>query len=368
MKKLLLLLLVLFLSVKMNAQLVQSINKNYSANYKNIKKTIFIEDTIVFNNENHELLKITDTIVDPNAAYRFQKICIDSIIELQKRRNIIIKNSNNADSINKNSIELTKKIKDYQKARDYFGAINSLDGSPKFLRRFFPLRSLAQAQRFYLESVEGEKKISFIKDVTYHNNFNGSNTLNSSILTAVFPFFNSYLPLKINIASTITQNNDTIATKTIADKIPRGGLFNVGLTYTLFYSNWKYFDNNSVVVYMPLETRFHLDDAKNNTNLQDTFFYNEISSSIYVSFDLLQNKKDADLATLFVSGKLSYYNGGSKFSDKINDNKFSLFQLNTGLKIAKKFTVAINMPLGSSSKTFLDNQNASLILVFETGN
>ncbi|NJM80407.1 MAG: hypothetical protein HC854_13775 [Flavobacterium sp.] len=104
--------------------------------------------------------------------------------------------------------------------------------------------------------------------------------------------------------------------KQFSDKIPRGGLFNVGLTYTLFYSNWKYIDNNSVVVYMPLETRFHLDGVKNDENLNDTFFYNEISSALYLSFDLLQNKENSDVATLFVAGKLSYFNGGSQFSEK----------------------------------------------------
>ena len=229
------------------------------------------------------------------------------------------------------------------------------------------MRSIAQAQRFYLESANGEKRLSFVKDVTYQNNFDGSNTLNSSILTAVFPFFNKYIPLKINVASTITQNNDTIASKKIADKVPKGGLFNVGLTYTLFFSNWKYVDDNSVVVYMPIETRFHIDDVKNNSNLKDTFFYNEISTSMYISFDLLQDKQSANLATLFLAGKLSYYNGGNKFSEKLNENKFTLFQLNAGLKIAKKFTVAVNMPLGSSSKTFLGTQTTSLALVFEPG-
>ncbi|NJM80406.1 MAG: hypothetical protein HC854_13770 [Flavobacterium sp.] len=223
MKKLLLLFALICISVKTNAQLVQSINKEYSSDYKKAKKTILKEDTII-KNENHELLKISDTIIDPYAAYRFQNICIDSIKHLEKIRTTLIA-IGKTDSIkrtvivpsyiNTKSIELTKKIKAYSKARDYFGAINALDGSPRFGRRFFPLRNIAQAQRFYLESTEGEKKVSFIKDVSYHNNFAGSNTLNSSILTAVFPFFNRYIPLKINVASTITQNNDTITTKAV---------------------------------------------------------------------------------------------------------------------------------------------------------
>ncbi len=414
--------LALFFSLNINAQFVQSVNKNYGNkppksitdkardsiaelnkmnamlsvsdahelksllskdNLDNLKSELLIANidklkkSLKSVNPHHELLGIKDSIIDPYAAALFQKVCIDSINSLSAKRDTLIatrklnaskKNKHTDAYINKKSLALTASINDYKKARDYFGAINSLDGSPKFYRRFFPLRSVAQAQQFFLNSNNGEKKVSFIKDVTYQNNFDDSNTLNSSILTAVFPFFNRYIPLKINIASTITQSNDTIAEKKVADKVAKGGLFNIGLTYTFFYSNWKYLDNNSIVVYMPIETRFHMDDVKNKSNLTDTFFYNEVSTALYVSFDLLQSNSDTDLATLFFAGKYSWFNGGSKFSEKINDNKFSLFQLNAGLKIANKFTLAINVPLGSSSKSFFDNQTSSLALVFDTGN
>lgn len=375
MKTKLLFYLMLLCCISLKAQLVQSTNSNYTSSYKKTNKTASIVENTQ-SNEYLKLLNIKDSIIDASAAYRFQSICITKIDSLEKIKSNLIdigkttddkKDTHTPNYINHKCLELTEKIKLYIKARDYFGSINSLDGSPRFTRRFFPLRSIAQAQRFYLESANGEKRLSFVKDVTYQNNFDGSNTLNSSILTAVFPFFNKYIPLKINVASTITQNNDTIASKKIADKVPKGGLFNVGLTYTLFFSNWKYVDDNSVVVYMPIETRFHIDDVKNNSNLKDTFFYNEISTSMYISFDLLQDKQSANLATLFLAGKLSYYNGGNKFSEKLNENKFTLFQLNAGLKIAKKFTVAVNMPLGSSSKTFLGTQTTSLALVFEPG-
>jgi hypothetical protein len=410
-------LLLLFFTTITQAQFVQSLNSNYNKTYKLKKtnkikqgstnldsiKTIIIDSITIEKDKNgekikeikksiktttttkenvdvspyHTLLGITTPTIEASSALLFQNECITEIKKLTTKKNNLIafkktdtlkKNKHSNDYIAKETLELSGKIKDYKKARDYFGAINSLDGSPNFLRKFFPLRSIAQAQLFYLESTDGEKKVSFIKDVSYQNNFEGSNTLNTSLFTAVFPLFTRYAPLKINIASTISQNNDSIPENKIADKVAKGGLFNIGATYTLFYSNWKYYDNHAVTVYLPIETRLHMDDIKDKANLKDTFFYNEFSGSVFISFDLLQSKTDADLATLFITTKYSWFDGGSKFLEKIQENKFSLLQLNAGIKIANKFTLAVNIPLKSSSTTFLDKQSSTIALVFDTGN
>jgi hypothetical protein len=405
-------LLLLFFTTITQAQFVQSINKNYDrvlkmstnktdadktdtdktdadktdadktdadktdANKTDANKTS-TKKTFAYATPYHKLLGIKDSAIDPFVAARLRNHCIEKINSLYKERNSLVEKgdlkpsdsvNHRNNTLNKKSLEITKNIEDYKKARDYFGAINSLDGSPKFLRKFFPLRSIAQAQLFYLESTDGEKKVSFIKDVSYQNNFEGSNTLNTSLFTAVFPLFTRYAPLKINIASTISQNNDSIPENKIADKVAKGGLFNIGATYTLFYSNWKYYDNHAVTVYLPIETRLHMDDIKDKANLKDTFFYNEFSGSVFISFDLLQSKTDADLATLFIATKYSWFDGGSKFLEKIQENKFSLLQLNAGIKIANKFTLAVNIPLKSSSTTFLDKQSSTIALVFDTGN
>jgi len=357
-----------------NAQLVQSINNNYEKSYKKANEIVVVGNTTYFN-KYHQLLKIEDSKIDPSAAFRFQKTCIDSIKKLEKiqdnlinigKKDTLKKNVHSDNYINKKSIELSDKIKAYKEAKDYYGAINSIEGSPKLSRRVFPIRSIAQAQKFYLDTINGESRVSYIKDVSYQNNLDGSNTLSSSIFTGIVPLWK--MPLKINFATTITQNNDTVVQRKVADKVSKGGLFNVGVTYTLLYSNWKYLDNNSVIIYMPIETKFHIDDVKNKSNIKDSFNYLELSSSLLVSFDLLKGVKEKNEAKLFVVGKYSYYNGGNKFSENLNDNKFSFFQLNTGIKIANKFTISINMPIGSSSKSFLDSQTTTLGLVFDTGN
>lgn len=377
--KIKIILLLILVNLKVEAQVIQSFNKDYSDNLK--KKTIIQSDSYSVDflklfedkentttSEYDQFLELKNKTVDPNMAFELQKKCSVLIDTLIIKRKNLIKSEKDIDSLNEKSIHISNQIKELKKVRDYLGAVNSLNGSPKIFRRFFPLRTVEQARMFYLESTDGEKKLTFVKDVSYQNNFVGSNTLNSSILTAVFPLFTRFAPLKVNVASTISQNNDTITQNKVADKIAKGGLFNIGLTYTLLFSNWKYLDENAVVIYLPIEMRYHIDDVKNGVDLNDSYSFNEVSASLYTSFDLIQNKQNADLATLFFAGKLSYFNGSSKFSEKLDENKFSLFQLNVGLKIAKKFTIAANVPIGSSSKTFLNTQITTLTLVFETGN
>ena len=69
------------------------------------------------------------------------------------------KHSKNLDTVVINLNELSL-------AKEYLATINSLEGVPKISRKFVPIRSVYQANYFFMNSPNGESKINFVKDLS----------------------------------------------------------------------------------------------------------------------------------------------------------------------------------------------------------
>ena len=264
---------------------------------------------------------------------------------------------------NNKANELEKEENSYREAYLYYETINSMLGKPKFFRRFFPLRSAANADFFYFGS-DGESKINFIQDVMFQRNFDGSNSVNSEVISGVLPI--PRFPLKMSIGSTITQVNEDVESEgKAANKIPYGGYLNVSFTYPLFFSNTRVGRKHNLIFYLPIESRFNVDEVNDNQQLNQTYYFNELSASFLMSIDMIQSTKADESVSVFCALRKSLFTGGSQFKNELGVDKFSLLQINGGLKWAKRFTIAFIVPLNASEDSILQNQSASISLKFE---
>lgn len=384
------------------AQFVSTYNSNFG-NEKKIEvpdRAKLVEDAGIYLSDDAKTyldeIRFPIGIIEPELAYSFQKQCrersniargmkseITKIValphmqklkkteDLMKDLKITYLSSNEVDKyllmdneeVNSQVVDLAKEIKWLDEGYEYYRTINSIDGNPKMIRRFFPLRSTSQAAYFYFGN-NGEKKISLVQDVMFQRNYDGSNSLNSEILSGVLPI--PIFPIKMSIGSTITQVAEKVdSTEVAANKLPYGGFFNLTMSVPLFFSSTIVGEDKHMIFYLPIENRFNIDEVKDGISLGDTYHFNEISASFLASIDLVQSAKTADNVNIFAGVKAAYYSGNSKFSDKVGHHDFSLLQVNAGIKLAKKFTIAINIPLSSSASNIINNQSGSIALKFE---
>jgi|GEM_PF-1552262 len=396
-------LLILLFCIKSKGQFISSFNeklgKANEITEEGVTKSLITandylsDDAIKYLNS----IKLPVNDVDAWLAIDYQKTCSINIAKINEKRKLLseiysINNSKNKvdqnkflNDTNKNKYFLedelqalfamdntelniagktyASNIKMLKEGYEYYKMINSITENPKIKRRFFPLRSNAQAAFFYFSN-DGERKINLVQDVLLQRNFDGSNSINSEILSGIIPI--PSIPIKLSLGSTITQVDDKVdSTAKAANKLPYGGLFNATVTYPLFFSNSVVGNDKYMVFYIPLENKFNIDEVKDKQTISNTYYYNELSTAFLASIDLLQSSKTADNLTIFAAVKGSYISGGNKFYDKIGRKNLTLLQFNAGVKIAKKFTIAFNLPLRSSAKDVLDNQTASIALKFE---
>jgi hypothetical protein len=300
-----------------------------------------------------------DSIIDPYGSYRQIKVCNNKIDSLVNRRGYL-------DTIlavsTQEYLQITQEIEILESIKYYLTTINSLEGKPKIWRRFFPIRSIIQAQYFYLDSDNGDKAFKFIGDVGVQTNFDNLFSLKSEILNGVTKLG---VPVKFLVSSTVTQNSEKGADSSAMNKLQNGGLINAGISYALFFSKNKFglSKKHSSYFYIPLEYKFHMDNVANGKLIKDMYYYHEPSVSTMFVTDILQSE-NTDLATFFAAVKYSYFFGGNKFEEKMTENNFDLLQGTIGLKIQNKFTIAFNIPLYSNINTIKNMQSANLSLVF----
>ncbi len=398
------LVLLIFTVVQSFAQLSPNFNSEYGVSdalkpEADLKLKI---DNFLSNETKAFLLskKLPVTDINPVYAYRLKKQCCDEVTVCQKKieellilRGVDFSKYTAAGAVNYDLLKLTEKLTNltvaeitslrtatddqynkkaneleaakrmYKEASLYYETINSMTGNPKLFRRFFPLRNAANADFFYFGS-DGESKINFIQDVMFQRNFDGSNSVNAEVISGVLPF--PRIPIKMSIGSTITQVNEDVESEgKAANKIPYGGYLNVSFTYPLFFSNTRVGRKHNLIFYVPLESRFNVDEVSNGQQLDQTYYFNEFSASFLMSIDMIQSTKAEESVSVFLAVRNSLFMGGDEFQNELGVDKFSLLQINGGLKWSKRFTVAFIVPVKSSENSVFQNQSASISLKFE---
>lgn len=270
---------------------------------------------------------------------------------------------------------LEKQIIDYTKIKEYLITVNSFEGVPKLTRKFFPLRSVYQANYFFNDNPNGENKINFVKDLSLIGNLNGLYTLKANIVSGVFPLATKYVPVKISVNGTVSQQTNNSSSNTDAstisevpvNKLQNGGLFNTEISYPIYFSNWKYAGNNFFTVYAPLSYRINIDDISDGVKFKDAYYYHEFSGALLVATDILQGyQQNENSTTVFSSFRFSFFKGSDSFKKNIEFNNFWLGQLNLGIRIQNKFIISSSLPVFSSEKDLLSKMYGSIGLTFLT--
>lgn len=268
---------------------------------------------------------------------------------------------------------LEKQIIDYTKIKEYLITVNSFEGVPKLTRKFFPLRSVYQANYFFNDNPNGENKINFVKDLSLIGNINGLFTLKANIVSGIFPLATKYVPVKISVNGTVSQQaNNNLADSSTASEVPanklqNGGLFNTEISYPIYFSNWKYAGNNFFTVYAPLSYRINIDDISDGVKFKDAYYYHEFSGALLVATDILQGyQQNENSTTVFSSFRFSFFKGSDSFKKNIEFNNFWLGQLNLGIRIQNKFIISSSLPVFSSEKDLLSKMYGSIGLTFLT--
>lgn len=273
----------------------------------------------------------------------------------------------NPDSLNNLADTLSDKIILYGEAYEFYQALNVLNGTPRLKRRFFPLRSVAQAQYFYFDKQSDKSAVNLLSNFALQTDADSKYAVSADIISGVFPLFRK-VPLKLEISTTIAQDKDSTTESKTAGKVLYGGLIHAGLTYPLFFSNWNYWNGKSVNIYMPLSATINFDNVNEGSQLlKDVFYFGDVSASLYMKWDLVQSQDNADLASIFLNGRFSFIAGGSSFYDNLPGERkgFCTFQFNAGLKIWNRYSLAVNFPVWSSNKDLLNRQNATIALIID---
>ncbi|SIS80138.1 hypothetical protein SAMN05421789_10728 [Kaistella chaponensis] len=305
-----------------------------------------------------ELMGIKENEVSAFACDNLRTIVIKRIDELGQKRKIY----SNADTgqYSRQMIAYDKLIARYKALKTFFKTANSLGGTPNYLSRLLPLRSVMSAKYFFLYNND-EESVMFINKVGIQSNFSSSFSANADVVSGVI------FPFKFTMATNISQQTsekDSVATS----KLMNGGLLNISLITPIIFSKWYIGNGKKVIIYIPVEYRFNVDDIKDKVAFNSTYNYHELSGYIMGTVDLLQKESIKDEATLFGAVKHSYFIGGSQFQSKISDNKFWLTQLTVGIKIKNKYTLSANIPIYSTSSVIKKQQAATVGITFEPGN
>lgn len=252
----------------------------------------------------------------------------------------------------------------YQDGIRYFSSLNNTGVSGKI---FFPFRNPDQAKAYFFGK-DLQEHLKLVQDVMIQRNFDGSNSLNSELISAIVPI--PSIPIKLSIGSTITQVDEKKidSTNIGKNKLPYGGLFNATFTYPLVFTTINTGKEGHLLrIYLPMEYKFNIDEVKDNQPMANSYSFSELSSMAFFSIDLVRSDKSLSKMNLFLGLKGSYYFGNEKFADRIGRRDFSLLQFNTGIKIADKFTIGFNIPLKSNYNSLLESQAASIALKFQPG-
>ena len=305
-----------------------------------------------------ELMGIKEKEVSAFASDSLYKIVENKIKELEVERATYP--PTDASKYSTQIIAYDKTIARYKVLKAFFKTANKLGGTPTYFSRLFPVKNVMSAKYFFLFNND-EESVMFINKVGIQSNFSSSFSANADVVTGVVG------TLKFTMATNISQQTsekDSVATS----KLMNGGLFNVSLLYPLLFSKWYIGNGKKVIIYIPAEYRFNVDDIKDKVAFNSTYNYHEFSAYLMATIDLLQKESVKDEATLFGAVKHSYFIGGSQFESKISDNKFWLTQFTVGIKVKNKYTLSANLPLYSTSSVVKKQQAATLGITFEPSN
>ena len=260
-------------------------------------------------------------------------------------------------------------------ARNYFHYLYRSEENPVCKPWVLPLRSITHAEFFYF-GANGER-LKLLTNFAIQSNFTGSTTVNSEILSGILPFEiggkknprrRFSLPLKFDLGTTVSQNSDTATREKTADKLLYGGLLHARVSYPFFYSNWKYYNGRGIQVYIPIEATFNWENIKDGSNLMaDMYFFGEIALHLNANIDIIQSMDTRTDAALFFNGKFSYIDGGRKFHESLSAGRseFWLLQLNGGVRVKERFTIAVNVPAWCSKPQLLSNKGISLAVLID---
>lgn len=293
-----------------------------------------------------------DAIIAKNKIIYYTLKDVDSIV------------NSTLDQKNILALDLKNEENAYREGIRYFSSINNTGASGKI---FFPFKNPDQAKEYFFGK-DQQENLKLVQDVMIQRNFDGSNSLNSELISAIVPI--PSIPIKLSIGSTITQVDEKKidSTNIGKNKLPYGGLFNATFTYPFVFTTINTGKEGHLLrIYVPMEYKFNIDEVKDNQPMANSYSFSELSSMLFFSIDLVRSDETLSKMNLFAGIKGSYYFGNEKFADRIGRRDFSLLQFNTGIKIAGKFTIGFNIPLKSSYRNLLENQAASIALKFQPG-
>ncbi|WP_313263604.1 hypothetical protein [Sphingobacterium sp.] len=293
-----------------------------------------------------------DAIIAKYKIIYFNRKEVDSIVNFT------------SDEKNERGLVLEKEENAFLEGIGYFESLSNTGASGKI---FSPFRDPDQAKEYFFGK-DQQEHLMLVQDVMIQRNFDGSNSLNSELISAIVPI--PSIPIKLAIGSTITQVDEKKidSTNIGKNKLPYGGLFNATFTYPFVFTTINTGKKDHLLrIYVPIEYKFNIDEVKDNQPMANSYNFNELSSMLFLSIDLVRSDETLSKMNLFAGIKGSYYFGNEKFADRIGRRDFSLLQFNTGIKIADKFTIGFNIPLKSSYRNLLENQAASIALKFQPG-
>jgi|GEM_PF-3526740 len=327
-----------------------------------IKKIKDNEDIAVTSGRNSNVERTKDSLTQ---SLKSDSIVYRQFLEYGKTNKEYWQNMNVLNN-ELNSIENI--IHKFKWARDFYDAVNHLDKSPIIKARFAPARSVIAARRFFYDKTDNRKNLVFINNSAIQSNLKDNHKISTEVVSGIFPLFYKKIPLKFSLGTTVDQNNTDNEEEKVASKILSGGLLRPSFTYPLFFSNKEYTGNSTVQIYMPLEIATNIDGVTTDTQTINSLFnFTEISAALNLSFVLSQSNMNENLASIFINGRISYIDGGSVFYDDMPGNRhgFWVSQINFGLKIKNKYTIAFNIPAWSSNKELLKDQKGTIALIID---
>lgn len=321
---------------------------------------------------------ILDKAIESN--YNIQKKYYDSLSA--KRTKLpaldpeVIQQCVKSDDVLKRIVETIEKDKNLvAQARNYFHYLHRSEDNPVCKPWVLPLRSITHAEFFYF-GANGER-LKLLTNFAIQSNFSGSTTVNSEILSGILPFEiggkknprkRFSMPLRFDLGTTVSQSSEVSTKEKAADKLLYGGLLHARLSYPFFYSNWKYYNGRGIQVYIPMEATFNWENIKDGSNLMaDMYYFGEIALHLNANIDIIQSMDTRTDAALFFNGKFSYIDGGRKFHESLSAglSEFWLLQLNGGVRVKERFTIAVNVPAWCSKPQLLSNKGISLAVLID---
>lgn len=322
-------------------------NPDYSLKEKRKKRTCEREDDSVAQQQNSWLPKLIPDSIQ-NHSY---KIVVDSVNRIQATRKVV------------------------HQARNYFNYLYRSEDNPVSKPWLLPLKSITHAEFFYFG--ENGKQLQLLTHFNLQSNFSNNSTVSAEIISGILPFEaggkknprkRTSIPLKFNLGTTISQTEDTFSREKTTDKLLYGGLLHAQLSYPIFYSNWRYHNNKGIRFYIPIIASINWENSKLETQLiKDMFYFGEAALQLYSEADLIQNQNIKETATLFLNGKIAFIDGGKNFYNNLQAGRYGLWllQINAGLRVRERFTIAVNIPIWSSQKELTEKKGASVAILID---